>query len=76
MDGNYFLLASTNTRIPMITVPRVSEKTNSKTKVDLFLERENARAFEAFSEVKRKYGYGSPEAKAAWRALTKRTRSL
>jgi hypothetical protein len=60
----------------MINVRRISEVTKSKTKNELFLERESKRAFDAFSEVKRKYGYGSPESKAAWKALIKKTRSF
>ena len=60
----------------MINVRRVSEVTESKTKNELFLERENKRAFDAFNEVKKKYGYGSPESRAAWKALISRTRSF
>ena len=60
----------------MINVRRVSEVTQSKTKNELFLERENKRAVDAFNEVKKKYGYGSPESRAAWKALIRRTRSL
>ena len=75
LSGNYFLVIA-NKEKPMINVPRVSEITKSKTKNELFLERENKRAFDAFNEVKKKYGYGSPESKAAWKALIRRTRSL
>jgi len=60
----------------MINVRRISEVTQSKTKNELFLERESKRAFDAFNEIKRKHGYGSPESKAAWKALIKRTRSM
>ncbi len=58
-----------------INVPRVKEITGKKTVEQERDEREWKRARKPFAEDTKKYGFGTPESKAAWLRRIQRTRS-
>lgn len=50
--------------------------TSSKHKGDSYREKEWASKKNGLNAINRKYGFGSPESKAAWKAFIKKNRSF
>ena len=59
-----------------INVPRIQEITGKKSVEQERDEREWKKARKPFNDDKAKYGFGTPEAKAAWKRRIERTRSF
>lgn len=60
----------------MSNVPRVHQVTKAKSRDELAAEREWERERKRFRDINSKHAYGTPEAKAAWLARIKRSRSF
>jgi hypothetical protein len=60
----------------MSQVPRVPDITGKKTAEQVRDEREWQRARRPFNDIKAKFGYGTPEAKAEWLRRIRQTRSF
>jgi hypothetical protein len=57
-------------------IPRVSQLTKSKSRNELAAQREWDKAHKRLADIKQKHPYGTPEAKAAWLAQVRKTRSF
>jgi len=60
----------------MPNVPRLNQFTAKQAKDDAAAKREWEEARKKFLNDRAKYGYGTPEAKQAWKERIKRTRSF
>ena len=60
----------------MSNVPRVHQITKAKSREELAAEREWQRERKRFRDLNAKHAFGTPEAKAAWKARIQRTRSF
>jgi hypothetical protein len=57
-------------------VPRIVDVTGKQSREDAALQRECERKRKDFRDDTSRYGYGTPEGKAAWLARIRRTRSF
>lgn len=59
-----------------ISVPRVHEVTSSRSVEETKLEREAIKRRQLSREITKRYGYGTPEAREAWRRSVGASRSF
>lgn len=60
----------------MPNVPRANQLTKSKSRLEKSQQREWDRERANFRDLNSKHAFGTPEAKAAWLARVRRTRSF